>query len=119
MHASVRHPTGLSKTGRLSRILLCTPCVTKAVMEEDRAFEALADPTRRRIIELLADREMTAGEIADRFPISRPAVSRHLRVLRESGLVRCRGEAQRRLYGLEAAPLAAPYAWLGRYQGRS
>jgi DNA-binding transcriptional ArsR family regulator len=84
---------------------------------EDRAFEALADPTRRRIIELLAGRELTAGEIAERFPVSRPAISRHLRVLRESGLVRYRGEAQRRLYTLDSAPLAAAHAWLDRYRG--
>jgi DNA-binding transcriptional ArsR family regulator len=81
---------------------------------EDRTFDALADPTRRRIIELLAGGELTAGEIAERFPVSRPAISRHLRVLRESGLVACRGEAQRRLYTLKTEPLAEVDAWLGR-----
>jgi DNA-binding transcriptional ArsR family regulator len=83
---------------------------------DNRAFEALADPTRRHIIELLADGELTAGEIAERFPVSRPAISRHLRVLRESGLVRFREEAQRRVYALDAAPLAAVDAWLARYR---
>jgi DNA-binding transcriptional ArsR family regulator len=83
---------------------------------EDLAFEALADPTRRRIIELLADGERTAGQIAERFPVSRPAISRHLRVLRESGLVTYREEAQRRVYALDTAPLAAVDAWLGRYR---
>ena len=81
-----------------------------------RALEALADPTRRRIVELLAERERDAGEIASYFDVSRPAVSRHLRVLRETGLVRSRGEAQRRVYSLEPAPLAEVDAWLSRYR---
>ncbi len=80
------------------------------------ALEALADPTRRRIVELLAERERSAGELASHFPVSRPAVSRHLRVLRETGLVRSRGEAQRRLYSLDPAPLAELDDWLGRYR---
>ncbi len=81
------------------------------------ALSALADPTRRRIVELLAERERTAGEIASHFPVSRPAVSRHLRVLREHGLVRARGDAQRRLYSLDPEPLAELDAWLARYRG--
>jgi DNA-binding transcriptional ArsR family regulator len=81
-----------------------------------RALEALADPTRRRIVELLADGELEAGSIAANFPVSRPAVSRHLRVLREAGLVRARGEAQRRLYSLDPAPLAEVDEWLSRYR---
>jgi DNA-binding transcriptional ArsR family regulator len=80
------------------------------------ALEALADPTRREIVELLADGELDAGSIAERFPVSRPAVSRHLRVLREAGLVRVRPEAQRRLYALDPAPLAELDAWLERYR---
>jgi DNA-binding transcriptional ArsR family regulator len=81
------------------------------------ALAALADPTRRRIVELLAEREHDAGELAAEFPVSRPAVSRHLRVLRDVGLVRARGEAQRRVYSLEPAPLAEVDAWLARYRG--
>ena len=81
------------------------------------AFEALAEPTRRRIVELLADGERSAGELAASFETSRPAVSRHLRVLRESGLVRVRGDGQRRLYSLDPAPLEALDAWLDRYRG--
>lgn len=80
------------------------------------AMEALADPTRRRIVELLADGERSAGEIASQFPVSRPAVSRHLRVLREHGLVRAREDAQRRLYSLDPAPLAELDEWLTRYR---
>jgi DNA-binding transcriptional ArsR family regulator len=75
-------------------------------------YEALADPTRRRLLDLLRDRERTAGELAADFAVSRPAVSRHLRVLRESGLVRWRGEAQRRVYMLDPAPLATLDEWL-------
>lgn len=82
------------------------------------AVAALADPTRQTIVELLADGgELDAGEIARHFSISRPAVSRHLRVLRELGLVRARPEAQRRVYSLEPGPLAELDAWLGRYRG--
>jgi DNA-binding transcriptional ArsR family regulator len=76
----------------------------------------LADPTRRRIVELLADRDHDAGELAAEFPVSRPAVSRHLRVLREAGLVSARSEAQRRVYSLEPGPLAEVDAWLARYR---
>lgn len=79
-------------------------------------FEALADPTRRRILELLVDGERTAGELAAAFDTSRPAVSRHLRVLREAGLVRWRGDAQRRIYRLDPGPLAEVDAWLERYR---
>jgi len=81
------------------------------------ALEALADPTRRRIVELLADGERSAGELASHFSVSRPAVSRHLRVLREHGLVQAREQAQRRLYSLDPAPLAELDAWLARYRG--
>ena len=80
------------------------------------ALEALADDTRRRIVELLADGEQSAGEIASQFSTSRPGISRHLRILRESGLVQTRAEAQRRLYSLDPAPLAELDAWLGRYR---
>lgn len=81
-----------------------------------RAAEALSDPTRQRIVELLAERELSAGDLAAQFSTSRPAVSRHLRVLREHGLVRVRGEAQRRLYSLDPAPLEELDAWLARYR---
>ncbi len=77
---------------------------------------ALADPTRRRILELLVDGDVPAGELADRFPVSRPAVSRHLRVLREAGLVQVRVDRQRRLYSLDPAPLVELDAWLAPYR---
>lgn len=75
-------------------------------------LEALADPTRRRIVELLADEERSAGEIASHFATSRPGVSRHLRVLRDAGLVHVREEGQRRLYSLEPGPLDDLRLWL-------
>ena len=77
---------------------------------------ALADPVRREIVELLAAGEAGAGEIAERFPVTRPAVSRHLRVLREAGLVTSEVRAQRRVYRLERAPLAELDAWLERFR---
>ena len=80
------------------------------------ALAALADPTRRRIVELVGERERSAGEIASHFATSRPAVSRHLRVLREHGLISERREGQRRLYSLDPAPLADLDAWLDRYR---
>ena len=79
-------------------------------------FEALGDPTRRRIVELLAAGEQTAGEVAGAFAISRPAVSRHLRVLREAGIASARSEAQRRVYRLQPEALAEMEAWLARYR---
>jgi DNA-binding transcriptional ArsR family regulator len=75
-------------------------------------YDAIADPTRRRVLGLLAERERTAGELAAAFTISRPAVSRHLRVLREAGLVRARPEAQRRVYALDPRPLEDVDTWL-------
>lgn len=81
-----------------------------------QSLEALADPVRRRIVETLAAGERTAGEVAGLFPISRPAVSRHLRVLREAGLVVAREQATRRLYRLDPEPLAELDSWLRRYR---
>ena len=69
------------------------------------AFEAIAHVTRRRLLRLLAGGEKPAGELASYFDESRPAVSRHLRVLRDAGLVSVRGDAQRRVYRLEPGPL--------------
>ena len=80
------------------------------------ALPALADPTRREIVALLARGERSAGEVADRFPVSRPAVSRHLRVLREAGLVRARTEGKRRLYALDPEPLRELDDWLALYR---
>jgi DNA-binding transcriptional ArsR family regulator len=79
------------------------------------AFEALADPTRRRIVELVSERERTAGEIAADFDISRPGVSKHLRVLREHGVLRSREEGTRRLYSLDTGGIAEVDEWIHRF----
>jgi DNA-binding transcriptional ArsR family regulator len=79
-------------------------------------FAAIADPTRRAILDLLRRHEMSAGELASRFPVSRPAVSRHVRVLREAGLVQERREAQWRRYSLNPAPLAQVDRWIAAYR---
>lgn len=75
-------------------------------------FVALADPTRRHIIETLSHGERSFGELADQFEMSRPAVSQHLKVLKDTGLVAVRAEAQRRYYRLDRAGLDACDAWL-------
>ena len=79
-------------------------------------FTALADPTRRRIVDLLADGEKDAGSIAAGFEISKPAISRHLRVLREGGIIQVRQEAQRRIYSLRPDGLRDIDRWLSRYR---
>jgi DNA-binding transcriptional ArsR family regulator len=79
-------------------------------------FAALADPTRRRIVEMLATRELAAGEIARRFDMTPPAVSQHLKLLRNAGLVHVRRDAQRRIYALDPRGLAELDAWIGRYR---
>ena len=77
-------------------------------------FTALADPTRRRIIETLAAGETSFGELADRFEMSRPAVSQHLKVLRDAGIVASRADAQRRIYRLTDESLDEVETWLGK-----
>src|SRR5450759_2498323 len=77
---------------------------------------ALADESRRALLETLVDGPATAGELAALLPIARPGVSRHLRVLREAGLVEVRREAQRRVYSLRLEPLAQVNEWMGRYR---
>lgn len=78
------------------------------------AFAALADPTRRNIVEALAGGEQSFGELADRFEMSRPAVSQHLKILREAGLVSARAQAQRRIYRLDDNALGDIERWLDR-----
>ncbi len=82
----------------------------------DATFAALADPTRRAILDLLLDGERPVGEIAERFAMSRPAVSKHLRILRGARLVRAKWEGRRRLCALDPAPLRAVDAWLEAYR---
>ncbi|SEG90499.1 Helix-turn-helix domain-containing protein [Saccharopolyspora kobensis] len=77
--------------------------------------KAIADPVRRQILEMLRSARLSAGEIAERFEISRPAVSRHLRVLRESGLVRDQLVGRRRLYVLDVARFTELLEWLAPF----
>ncbi|MFL5831870.1 MAG: ArsR/SmtB family transcription factor [Solirubrobacteraceae bacterium] len=80
------------------------------------AFEILAEPHRRQIVELLRTDERAVGELVQALRISQPAVSKHLRVLRESGMVEVRGDAQRRLYRVRPEPLRAIDEWLAPYR---
>jgi DNA-binding transcriptional ArsR family regulator len=80
------------------------------------AFEVLAEPNRRRILELLRIDERPVGDLVDELGLSQPAVSKHLRVLRESGFVDVRADAQRRLYRVRAEPLKEIDAWLEPYR---
>jgi DNA-binding transcriptional ArsR family regulator len=79
-------------------------------------FEVVAEPTRRRILDLLLESERPVGDLVAALAMSQPAVSRHLRVLRDAGLVAARTDAQRRLYRLDPAPLAAMHDWLRPYR---
>jgi DNA-binding transcriptional ArsR family regulator len=81
-----------------------------------QSIAVLGDPVRRELIDLLARRELAAGELAGHFPVSRPAISRHLRVLREAGLITVRTEGKRRLYRLDPRPLRELDTWLERYR---
>ena len=82
----------------------------------EAALRAVADENRRTMLEALTGGPATVGELAALLPIARPGVSRHLRVLREAGLVEVRQEAQRRVYSLRAQPLAEIDDWLSRYR---
>src|ERR1700753_3059326 len=82
----------------------------------DTVFHALADGSRRTVLQILRDHPATAGELADALPIARPGVSRPLRVLRAAGLVVVCQEAQRRIYSLRPTPLVEVDAWLEDYR---
>ena len=79
-------------------------------------FEVLAEPIRRRILDLLRERPRLVGELTAELGLSQPGTSKHLRVLREAGLVSVRQEGQRRMYTLETAPMAELDAWLEPYR---
>jgi DNA-binding transcriptional ArsR family regulator len=79
-------------------------------------FEVLAEPRRREILDLLRSGERQVGDLVDALALSQPAVSKHLKVLREAGLVEVRHDAQRRWYRLRPAPLAEVDAWLEPYR---
>ena len=79
-------------------------------------FSLIADPHRRAILDLLRERERPVGELVDALSLAQPAVSKHLRVLRDAGAVRVRVDAQRRVYGLDPRPLRALDDWLTPYR---
>jgi DNA-binding transcriptional ArsR family regulator len=85
-------------------------------MSVTAVLEALAEPSRRRIVELLQDGEQSVGELVRGTGLAQPAVSKHLRVLKEAGLVEVRRQAQRRLYRISPQPLAELDAWLEPYR---
>lgn len=108
-------PGALSTPGSLSYpCCYVTDWVRSCFM--DAVLQALADPSRRTVLEILRDHPATAGELAEALPIARPGVSRHLRVLRQAGLVEVRQEAQRRIYTLRPQALAEVDEWLGPYR---
>ena len=82
----------------------------------EATFQALADPTRRAVLDLLRRGSQPAGQIADAFPVSRPAISRHLRLLRRAHLVREHREGRHRVYQLNPEPLRAIDSWLEQYR---
>jgi DNA-binding transcriptional ArsR family regulator len=82
----------------------------------DAVFGALADPTRRAILARLADGDLTVAQLTAPFPVSQPAISRHLKVLEGAGLISRRREATSRLSHLEAEPLREATTWLARYR---
>jgi DNA-binding transcriptional ArsR family regulator len=90
--------------------------VTRSFQRSANVFGAIADPTRRAILDLLMHKERSAGELAEAFAVSRPAISRHVRVLRAARLVRERRIATQRWYALDAGGLAEVDAWLSRYR---
>jgi DNA-binding transcriptional ArsR family regulator len=110
-HRSVTH---FSESGR--------GAVTRAAISGgsgalgDAAFNALADPTRRAVLDLLRAGTRPAGDIARAFPVSRPAISKHLRILRRAHLVEERKQGRHRLYQLNPEPLKAVDSWLERYR---
>ena len=80
------------------------------------AYSALAEPSRRVILDLLRDGDRTAGDLVAHLDLSQPGVSKHLKVLREAGLVKVRPDGKRRWYGLRAEPLAEVADWLEPYR---
>ncbi|HWT11938.1 MAG TPA: metalloregulator ArsR/SmtB family transcription factor [Allosphingosinicella sp.] len=88
-------------------------------MTNGPAFAALAEPMRRAIVEQLARRPMAVGELAERLPVTRPAVSQHLKILKEAALVRDQASGTRRIYSIDPAGLGQIRAWLDRFWDES
>src|ERR1700733_1971981 len=90
--------------------------VTHSAARNEATFQALADPTRRAVLDLLRRGSQPAGEIATAFPVSRPAISKHLRLLRRAHLVREHREGRNRVYELNPEPLRAVDSWIEQYR---
>lgn len=90
--------------------------VTYSATRSEAAFQALADPTRRAVLDLLRKGSHPAGRIASAFPVSRPAISKHLRLLRRAHLVREHREGRNRVYELNPEPLRAVDSWIEQYR---
>ena len=103
--------------GQMSNVTMPARSTERAHRKQrDAVFRAIADPTRREILSILRGRQQTVGEIAGNFRMSRPAVSKHLRLLRSAGLVVTRQEGTSRHCGLNAKPLRAINDWLQDYE---
>jgi len=87
-----------------------------AVRRSADPYIALADPTRRRILTLLADHERPVGDLVQRFDVSQPAISQHLKVLREAGVVRVRRDGRQRLYSVDFRRLKAVHDWVSQFE---
>jgi DNA-binding transcriptional ArsR family regulator len=83
---------------------------------EQEVFRAVAEPTRRQVLEMLAESDRSVTALLARFAISQPAMSKHLRVLREAGLVSERADGRRRIYHLNPEPLRSVHDWVARYE---
>ncbi len=90
--------------------------VTYRYTSAQAVFHAIAEPTRRRLLDELSAGPRAAGALASRFPFSRPAVAKHLRILRQAGLVRVRRRGRNRIYLLKPAPLKTVGRWIDRYE---
>ena len=95
--------------------LIYATCYVRVVIAT-ATLEAIAEPTRLRILEAVRTGERSVGELVDELGMSQPGVSRHLKVLRDAGLVTVRSDAQRRLYRLRSEPLRDLDEWLGPYR---
>ena|SRR5579863_4465234 len=92
------------------------PVTYSAGRHQEATFQALADPTRRAVLDLLRSGSQPAGQIASAFPVSRPAISKHLRLLRRTHLVREHREGRHRVYRLNPEPLRAVDSWIEQYR---
>src|SRR5215467_10958800 len=109
-------PAQFSKTFSLTSPSRNRTVTYSASRGQEATFQALADPTRRAVLDLLRRGSQPAGQIAGAFPVSRPAISKHLRLLRRAHLVREHREGRHRVYQLNPEPLRAVDSWIEQYR---